>query len=86
MNRRDEFDGEGRTENPITALSGPGARRPDTVIPFRRRDTAASPAASDIPPMSEAPFMPLGNAVQAVVLRLKDRSTREEEEEDWDLF
>ena len=78
MHRRtDTEDGEaeilaGTPASPSGPPLGP------TVIPFRRADAAAIPgsAASDIPPMSLAPFVALGPIVQSVVLRIKDDRVR----------
>lgn len=76
MNRRSEFDGEGDDAIPGAALTCPGVRRRDNVIPFRRVEAAAScvgPAASS--PYSadglDASFESLGNAVAAVVMSLR---------------
>lgn len=75
--RRTDIDGEGDTDaNQGISLSGSG-RRLDAVIPFpRRAKSAACPAAEDTPPVSSAPFEPLGPLVQAVVMRLKDDRVR----------
>lgn len=77
MRRRDDDD---RGEN-LAGLSpsaiGSG-RRLDAVIPFPRRTDAAATgsAAGDTPPVSLASFEPLGEAVAAVVMRLRGGSVR----------
>lgn len=72
MHRR--IDGEGATDaNQDASLSGSGIRRLGNVIAFRRANPAAScgPVAGSDPP-SDPAFIPLGHAVAAVVLRLRD--------------
>ena len=76
MNRRTEIDGEGDDAIPTAAPTCPGVRRRDNVIPFRRVEAAAScvgPAASS--PYSadrlDAHFVPVGEAVAAVVMSLR---------------
>lgn len=72
MNRRTEVDGEGDDAKPTAAPTCPGVRRRETVIEFRRSDRpSCRPAAGGDPPSPPAPFEPLGNAVAAVVLRLR---------------
>jgi hypothetical protein len=74
MNRRTDVDGEnkGADANQSDVLSRPGVRRLDAVIPFPRPSTAASvrSGAGDTPPVSSA-FVPLGEAVDAVVMKLR---------------
>jgi hypothetical protein len=51
------------------------AASPSQVIPFRRTTAATSgPAAGDAP--SSSPAIPLGEAVQAVVMRLANKRIR----------
>ena len=51
------------------------AASPSQVIPFRRTSAATSgPAAGDEP--SSSPAIPLGDAVQAVVIRLANKRIR----------
>jgi hypothetical protein len=55
--------------------AAPTAAGPSQVIPFRRTTAATSgPAAGDAP--SSSPAIPLGEAVQAVVLRLANKRIR----------
>lgn len=71
MHRRDdETDGGKRLAGLLPAVSGPPG---PTVIPFRRANSAASSgsAAGGDPPSPPAPFVPVGDAVAAVVLRLR---------------
>lgn len=73
MNRRTETDGEAENRKPDTGLSCSGVRR---LNEFRRDQPAACPvpAAGDgLPP---SPAIPLGIAVRAVVLRLKNKRIR----------
>lgn len=76
MNRRTEVYGEGDDAIPTAAPTCPGVRRRDNVIRFRRVEAAAScvgPAASS--PYSadglDAHFIPVGEAVAAVILSLR---------------
>ncbi|MDX0755655.1 hypothetical protein GOD62_08885 [Sinorhizobium medicae] len=70
--------------------TAPTAAGPSQVFPFRRSTAATSgPAAGDAP--SSSPAIPLGEAVQAVVMRLANKRIRlrvagpDREEEDRDL-
>jgi hypothetical protein len=55
--------------------AAPTAAGPSQVIPFRRTTAATSgPAAGDAP--SSSPAIPLGEAVQAVVMRLANKRIR----------
>lgn len=75
MNRRTDFDGEnkGTDANQADVLSGSG-RRLDSVIPFpfpRRTEAAASEGSAGCSETSSGhPFIPLGTAVAAVIMRL----------------
>lgn len=74
MNRRTEIDGEGDDAIPTAAPTCPGVRRRDCVIPFPSRRYGVPPrcpAAGDTPPVSLAPFIPVGQAVAAVILSLR---------------
>lgn len=72
MNHRSDLNGEGDDAKPTAALTRSGVRRTENVIPFRRTDRpSCRPAAGGDPPSPPAPFEPLGNAVAAVVLRLR---------------
>lgn len=51
-------------------------RRTETVVPFRRTKPAAGPAAGSDPPPLPAPFVDLGEAVQAVVLNTANKRLR----------
>ncbi|TBF11907.1 hypothetical protein ELG96_08235 [Rhizobium ruizarguesonis] len=57
-------------------VSGPPG--PTAVIPFRRADTSAAfgSAAGGDPPSPPANFEPLGQAVSAVVLRIRNSRLR----------
>ena len=62
-------------------------RRTETVVPFRKAKPAAGLAAGSDPPPLPAPFVDLGEAVQAVVLntankRLRIRVARAADERD----
>ena len=76
MNHKANSDGEGDDAIPTAAPTCPGVRRRDNVLPFRRVEAAAScvgPAASS--PYSadglDAHFIPVGQAVAAVVMSLR---------------
>lgn len=74
MNHSANSGGEGDDAERQSALSCSGVRRPDCVIPFpSRRDSVPPrcPAAGDTPPVSLAPFIPVGQAVAAVILSLR---------------
>lgn len=51
-------------------------RRTETVVPFRKAKSAAGPAAGGDPPPLPAPFVDLGEAVQAVVLNTANKRLR----------
>lgn len=94
--RRTEIDGEnpGTDANQADVLSRSAARGTSVLQFPRRADTAAlgGSAAGGDPPSPPAPFEPLGDAVAAVVLRLRGGFPRvkvlapvlREEEEDRD--
>jgi hypothetical protein len=54
--------------------AAPTAAGPSQVIPFRRAPPQLGSAAGDAP--SSSPAIPLGEAVQAVVLRLANKRIR----------
>lgn len=72
MHRRDDETDDGTGLAGLSpVVSGPPGQ---TVIPFRRAATSASfgsAAGGDPPSPPPAPFEPLGDAVAAVVLRLR---------------
>jgi hypothetical protein len=91
MHRRDDEKDQGDRLAGLSPLaSGPPSGQ--TVIPFRRADTAASvgPAGAAETSSAAPSFQALGPVVQAVVMRLKDNRVRlrvmaadpEEEEKD----
>lgn len=77
MNRRTDFDGDGSPDaNQGNSLSTSGVLRLDTVVPFSRKTSAALDGlAAGGDPLS-SPAIPLGSAVQAVVMRLANKRIR----------
>lgn len=75
MNRRTEVDGEGDDAKPTAALTCSGVRRTENVIPFPRRSALPSCAPAASSPYSadglDASFIPLSDAVAAVVISLR---------------
>lgn len=78
MHRRDDEKDQGRGLAGLSPLvSGPPG--PTAVIPFRRADTSAAlvgSAPGGDPPSPPANFEPLGQAVSAVVLRIRNSRLR----------
>ncbi len=74
---RDEANRFPQAADELSASSQP-PHPASQVIPFRRADRAASDrsAAGGEPPSSPAPFIPLGNATAAVVMRLSKQFPR----------
>lgn len=72
MNYRIETVGEGDDAKPTAAPTCSGVRRRENVIAFRRVEAAACPAASS-PSSADGldAFIPVGQAIAAVVLRLR---------------
>jgi hypothetical protein len=72
--RRIEIDGEnpGTDANQAEVLSRSAARTSLIPFPCRPAPRPVTAAGSDLPPpLDPAPFEPLGNAVAAVVMRLR---------------
>lgn len=71
MNRRSDIDGDGAKVLAGTNTPPPAASPRDVVVPLRRVRSSSGLAAGGDPPSSPAPFVPVGEAVAAVVLRLR---------------
>lgn len=70
--RRTDIDDDGAEILPGTSAPSSGPPLGPTVIAFRRANPPPRrPVADDTPPVSSAPFQPLGEAVAAVVVRLR---------------
>lgn len=74
MNHKANSDGEGDDAIPTAAPTCPGVRRRDNVLPFRRvasasfgHDASSSYSADGL----DAHFIPVGQAVAAVILSLR---------------
>lgn len=69
----DKKDGGDRLAGLSPAVSGPPG---PTVIPFRRAPPPLRSAAEVSPPETSAPFIPLGKAVSAVIMRVGNSRLR----------